>query len=288
VDDGSPDKCPQICDEYAARDNRIITIHKENGGLSNARNVGTSNATGDYIYYLDSDDELPLDSISILVNKLDEFPNSEVIMGEFQSIPCTSNICFPTETSITDYIDDNNWIREHYYRFSKRMPSNAVNKLIKKSFLTENNLYFKKGIIHEDELWSFYLAKKLSKTAFVHKQTYIRYINPNTITTSTNLSKKIEAWGIILKEIFSNLDEPAWTNQFFTYSKLCMSFYSPKHNGELYDDIWKKIIHEGLKHKIYAISLLLLFYKKSFPILRGHGIGFLIWIVSKYLYRQHV
>lgn len=56
VDDGSPDACPQICDEYAARDNRIVVIHKENGGLSDARNAGLDICKGEYISFIDSDD----------------------------------------------------------------------------------------------------------------------------------------------------------------------------------------------------------------------------------------
>lgn len=56
VDDGSPDSCPQMCDDFAATDNRIRVIHKANGGLSDARNVGLNAATGDYVIFIDSDD----------------------------------------------------------------------------------------------------------------------------------------------------------------------------------------------------------------------------------------
>ena len=56
VDDGSPDNCGRICDTYAEGDSRIKVIHKENGGLSDARNVGVANATGEYILFLDGDD----------------------------------------------------------------------------------------------------------------------------------------------------------------------------------------------------------------------------------------
>ena len=56
VDDGSPDNCPAICDAYADKDNRIVVIHKDNGGLSDARNVALETAKGDYIGFVDSDD----------------------------------------------------------------------------------------------------------------------------------------------------------------------------------------------------------------------------------------
>jgi len=67
VDDGSPDGCPQICDEYAARDKRITVIHKENGGLSDARNAGLDICKGEYIYFIDSDDIIPSHCIDILL-----------------------------------------------------------------------------------------------------------------------------------------------------------------------------------------------------------------------------
>ena len=66
VDDGSPDDCPTICDEYAKRDNRIIVIHKTNGGLSDARNCGIVKATGKYISFIDSDDYVSNDYIEYL------------------------------------------------------------------------------------------------------------------------------------------------------------------------------------------------------------------------------
>lgn len=70
VDDGSPDNCPAICDEYAEKDSRIKVIHKENGGLSSARNAGTEIALGEYITYIDSDDYVDEMFIEVLVNGL--------------------------------------------------------------------------------------------------------------------------------------------------------------------------------------------------------------------------
>lgn len=68
VDDGSPDQCGKICDFYASQDERIKVIHKENGGVSSARNCGLDEATGDYIFFVDSDDSLSTDAIEKLVH----------------------------------------------------------------------------------------------------------------------------------------------------------------------------------------------------------------------------
>ena len=68
VDDGSPDRCPEICDAYAQKDSRIRVIHKENGGLSDARNAALDVATGEYIAFVDSDDWIAPDMMSYLLN----------------------------------------------------------------------------------------------------------------------------------------------------------------------------------------------------------------------------
>lgn len=70
VDDGSPDSCGKICDEYANIDERIKVIHKKNGGLSDARNVGIDMANGEYIVFIDSDDYIEMDYIEYLFNLL--------------------------------------------------------------------------------------------------------------------------------------------------------------------------------------------------------------------------
>lgn len=70
VDDGSPDNCPKICDNYALKDNRIKVIHKVNGGLSDARNAGIDAASGDYLMFVDSDDFIEPEMIEVLYNAL--------------------------------------------------------------------------------------------------------------------------------------------------------------------------------------------------------------------------
>lgn len=86
VDDGSPDDCPQICDEYAAKDKRIVVIHKKNGGLSDARNAGLDICKGEYIYFLDSDDYIGNNTISVLYQQLEKNKQCAIAIGYFTAL----------------------------------------------------------------------------------------------------------------------------------------------------------------------------------------------------------
>lgn len=81
VDDGSPDKSGEICDEYKAKDNRIKVIHKKNGGVSAARNDGLKVATGEYVVFVDSDDYVPVDAYELLYNKAIE-TSADMVIGD--------------------------------------------------------------------------------------------------------------------------------------------------------------------------------------------------------------
>ena len=79
VDDGSPDRCPQMCDDWAARDSRIRVIHKQNGGLSDARNAAIERATGDYLTFVDSDDFIAKDTYAPLMDILLEHNDIDML-----------------------------------------------------------------------------------------------------------------------------------------------------------------------------------------------------------------
>ena len=84
VNDGSPDHCPEMCDKWAQKDCRIKVIHKENGGLSDARNAGLDKTQGDYITFVDSDDWLELNAVrgSITLSPIDNGQNIVIVIGE--------------------------------------------------------------------------------------------------------------------------------------------------------------------------------------------------------------
>lgn len=92
VDDGSPDKCPQMCDEYSRKDHRIVTMHKKNGGQSSARNLGLDRAKGHYIMFVDSDDLLAEGALENLYHEI-AITDADVVLGKV--------IRFITETGVS-------------------------------------------------------------------------------------------------------------------------------------------------------------------------------------------
>lgn len=285
VDDGSPDNCPKICDEYATKDERIVVVHKENGGLSDARNIGTERANGIYIYYLDSDDELPLDSIQSLYGYIEYNPGAEIIVGKMY---CPQNeSMYKGQLFDYDYTFDNNIDFRRYCSSGVNIfPVNACNKLIKKDFVQKNGLFFMKGIIHEDELWAFHVSKVAKNVVCVNKPTYIRYINPDSITTASSDNKKKDSWGFILKNIFSEIDQPLFAEQFFKYYMFFNQLFpqSSKKKISIYDDIWKSCIHCAHRNNYTLLAIVLFFHKLLLNITKGHGTGFVIWFLRTKCY----
>lgn len=280
VDDGSPDDCPQICDEYAAKDIRITVIHKDNGGLSDARNTGTLIAKGDYIYYIDSDDELPLDSISIMINQLQKSPETEVIIGKMYC-PDDEDM-YKGQLFDSTYIFNNNRdLRAHFLGPQNKLPVNACNKLVSRKFLLENNIFFKKGIIHEDNLWMFLVVQKAKYVICINQNTYIRYLNPGSIMTASSDEKRNESWGIILKEIFNNIDSVLLKKQFLKYFNQYNDILShiTEIQKKLYQEVWQSIVDCARRNRQPLLATSLIFHKFFYRVLKGHGTGFAIWFL---------
>ena len=152
IDDGSPDLCPQICDQWAKKDSRIKVIHKENGGLSDARNVGIDIAKGDYISFLDSDDYMAKDCLKNLHNALNNHPDC-VISSCSHWLDKDGIISLPFCISWT--FDNIRFIEpEDYAEKMLLMKSQhtAWGKLFKSEAL--QNIRYRKGCINEDILFA--------------------------------------------------------------------------------------------------------------------------------------
>lgn len=188
VDDGSLDDSGKICDEFSEKDNRIIVIHKENGGLSSARNAGLEIAKGNYIGFVDSDDWLNESMYEILL-KIIKDSDSDISCCKFfktadseEKIPATDNEIIQSFNNVEGL---NNFYTDLYTQTVV-----AWNKLYKRELF--NNVIYPVGKIHEDEGTTYKLFYKANKITYTNKPLYYYRITPNSITTSKFSKKRLD------------------------------------------------------------------------------------------------
>ena len=179
-----------------------ILCHEKNRGLSAARNTGTRHATGDYIYYLDSDDEITPDCIEKLVEVTQKHPEAEMVIGNIV-IMNGVNEKSAFKNGLPPQICSNEEMVSYYHK--QLIPINAWNKLMKRSFVESNHLYFKEEIIYEDFLWMFFVVKYLSVVYCVQDVTYRYYVRPGSILTGSNDYAKGKSYSVIYDGILHNL-----------------------------------------------------------------------------------
>lgn len=149
VDDGSPDACPDICDEYKQKDSRIKVIHKENGGLSDARNAGLELAKGEYIIFIDSDDYWDDNKALEKIYNIIAERSPDVITWRFKKLFEDSGKIVPYGYSISK---EKETIFSELLK-SRNMAVSAVWKAIKRELFTSSQLEFEKGVYSEDIEW---------------------------------------------------------------------------------------------------------------------------------------
>lgn len=284
VDDVTPDdsieKCVRLIAGYRGSIAFTILHHEKNRGLSAARNTGTEASTGEYVYYLDSDDEITEQCISILVEAVHKHPGVELVQGKIEAIPYRDFYNRAVIRNI-EYTEDNLWIRKHFYRLERQIPLNAWDKLLKKSFLKQYSLSFKEGLIHEDQQWMFFVVKHLTKYAVVHETTYIHYCGTDgSIMSTSNREREAYHWSVILNDVINNLDTPLFDQQLLCYLRPLVSYYGYK--GKVpYPVLARKYGKMVLKRKFYAIFLSFALFVFFFPVTQGRGFR---RIVRKLLY----
>lgn len=199
VDDGSPDKCPQMCDEWARRDLRIRVIHKPNGGLSDARNAGLDIARGERVTFVDSDDFLAPDTYRhamplAAAHDIVEFP-----VSRFHGTPRQTLISFKEEvfTDMEDY-----WLRSHVYEHTY-----ACNKIYRSTLF--DNIRFPKGKVFEDAWTLPLLLRQCSSVATTGKGLYCYTQNSEGITCQaggSQLRQLLEAHATRMKDLLARDD----------------------------------------------------------------------------------
>ena len=187
VDDGSPDGCPAICDEYAEKFDCIRVIHKENGGLSDARNAGILAALGKYIMFIDSDDYIAEGSLTKIAEHAED-SGSDIIFLNANSFFQDKSTAVYGELYTEQLFEGEN--RSEILQVLSGFPIYPVNawqKLVRREIITGNNVFFTKGIYCEDLDWSLELLKHTKNfSCCEHVHYYYRQSRDGSIMRDTS------------------------------------------------------------------------------------------------------
>lgn len=255
VDDGSTDRSPQICDDYVKAYDFISVIHKENGGLSEARNTGISQAKGEYVYFPDSDDWLEPDAFMALAEVLESQKfdiisfNREFVKGEEDAI-----VSEPEVTQVFKGKDAFVQMLKHSY-----ITGFANDKIYRKSLFIDNNILFPKGKYYED-LGTNYKLFLSAKKVYATNQKYYHYLidNPDSITQSWNEKKFSDMFGFYKDIFYSDFVRSQLNQEELQISQLyyvnglihiLASLYKSKLDKK-YIDITDQVKQELLKHGV--------------------------------------
>lgn len=193
VDDGSPDQSGVICDSYAKKDNRIHVIHKENGGLSSARNAGIEAAQGEYVFFVDSDDIIHEQSLEILYREI-QSKHADIVMGLISrfsdELELKKSILREYECKSYSNIELLNLFFEDSIPIFNLI--SACGKLIKKEFF--DNIRFPIGRLFEDEFTTYRLYYEASNIVVININMYYYFVNASGITQNLSLEKRFDEY----------------------------------------------------------------------------------------------
>lgn len=223
VDDGSSDdsyfKVLSIKENHSRGNIINLFRHDKNKGIAEARNTCISKATGDYILFLDSDDELPLHAVEEMT-KIAETKKVDLVIGDF-SVINGNRSNFPSIQLLSTNEIYNNYQAINAFLQMKVTDMPCV-KLVRRKVLVDSNLFFFPGIVHEDTLWVFSLMKNIQSMAVTDALCYMYYFRPGSITQQKSDRNFISLLIVIQKIIKQSLEE----NLFSKYDNLIPYIYN--------------------------------------------------------------
>ena len=280
VDDGSPDQCGNICDEYAAKDHRIKVIHKENGGLASARQAGLELCSGIYYTVCDGDDWVEADIYEKLYNKAVAEDADIVLSNYYNDYPDGRQIASKSYSYTTQeqYIED---LMFH------RAPVNTWCKLFKLSTIKEHSISYQEGInMGEDSLFLFKLLLAPLKICTVDDAFYHYQRGLNTTTYTNNITQhSVEQIEYIYNwkrenynnNIYKGAHIHAFVNLIFT------ALRAKDIQKEEFQRLTKSLsLWLLIRHRVITLKSILVGFSKLFGLRFGK---MLIWMLYRFYYR---
>lgn len=203
VDDESPDNSPQLCDEWAQKDSRILVIHKKNGGAGSARNAGLKVAKGNWIAFADSDDWLEITALETLYDLAIKYDVPMAIGGmvNAKGEEGTYLVDEKLEANIQKFSQTD--LLNRFFRVNGEPDTHSVcATLIRRDILED--YHFIEGKMNEDVEACYYLARKCEGSVYTNKPVYFYFKNIEGVTNSGFSKKKLDlldVWDIVQKQV---------------------------------------------------------------------------------------
>lgn len=243
VDDGSKDNSGNICNQYAEKDKRVRVIHKENGGLSDARNCGLKVATSEFISFIDSDDYIDIDFYSVLLQAVRE-QNSDIAVSAICHFVSAEKLKIrKIDKAKLCYRDEA--MKELI--ISKRISNSVCNKLFRRKLFED--IYFPVGKLYEDEYVTYKLFHKAQKVSIINSTYYYYRYNYNSITHSPFTEKELDRiYASEIKMQFYRKVYPELTGYAACY--LVYDCISVLRKMKCYDKKYDKVILKNIRRNL--------------------------------------
>ena len=284
IDDGSPDNCPKICDDYSKKDKRIEVIHKKNGGVSAARNKGLKLSNGDYIVFVDSDDWLEYNFVEEMLTNLRK--------NKVDYIVCGYNRVYDDKKEIINGNMNKELIPSSNYLIKLLNVQNGYGfvhmKMINKKAL-QNVIFNEKLIVGEDALFNIEVCKNIENVLIYNRPLYNYFFNSNSVVRKYDdnyCNNYLESMKLMKNYIMNNYKDKEIINNLYNYIAyhillICVNycFHPDNHkkgkqllketcNMDLFKEaiknsnyndlsITRKISLFSLKHKLYTIMAII-------------------------------
>ena len=242
IDDGSPDKSGEICDEYAAKDSRIRVFHKENGGVSSARQMGIDNAIGEYIIHCDPDDWIEPTMLEELIQYA-KLTGADMIVCDFWRDWKYKQMHSKQDCSFFNKTDD--FLKA---LFDEQIHGGLWNKLVRTSVIRSNNLFIPSELILSEDLFFCAMLLKCDIT-FAYCPRALYHYCENDFSLTKKVTRKSVKAKIFLVDLLSKEFLSAKYDDFFRLKKSILIDVLRAKQFDLFNGLYPEIRNRILKEK---------------------------------------
>lgn len=242
IDDGSPDRCGELCDQLSKEHAQVRVFHKKNGGLSSARNRGIQEARGKYIVFVDSDDTLEAGALGKIQEALDKYGEVDEVFYDGLEDDGTDKDSLRriTDDHVSAFENGKDFLLKKYR--DNNLNVEAWLYAYRRAFLEEKHLTFEEGILHEDVEFTPRALMKCGKVVELPDQLYHYQVRENSISTQKNKDKNIKDLFGTLKKLDQMAEEQEPELRKWMKNGILNSYLNMVQTARMYQKQYRKLL----------------------------------------------